>query len=250
MTEQRAKGIILRRRNVGEADRLYSILTLGKGKVTAKARGVRRVTSKQSGHLEPFYLTSFHLVSTHGTEIITQAHVEESFPGIHADLGKIGLAARLAELVDKLTEEHQPVPRVFDLLLEAFQIVEKTAGLPPSLFVRTFELKLMGALGYRPELSQCVVGEEKYSALQSYHFSVSLGGIVCPDHQKRFPGNPISKSAIQAMRTILDSPLAEGEKAVGDQETAREVDRLVREFLAYHLDPKLKSPKVEQDLQR
>src|SRR3990172_7005449 len=99
MSEYRTKGIILRRRNVGEADRLYSILTVGRGKIFAKARGVRRVTSKQSGHLEPFYVTSFLLISPQGTHIIGQALVEESFPSIHGNLEKIGLASRLVELV-------------------------------------------------------------------------------------------------------------------------------------------------------
>jgi DNA repair protein RecO (recombination protein O) len=240
----------LRRRNIGEADRLYSILTYGKGKVTAKARGVRRVTSKQSGHLEPFYLTSFHLVGTKGTDIITSAVVEESFPGIHSDLTKIGLASRFAELTDTLTEDHQPVPGVFELLSQALTIIEQSRIRElTSLFPQIFDLKLMAELGYQPELYGCVVGEEKYSSLQAYQFSISLGGLVCSDHQEKHPGIPVSQETIHALKKIIEQPLGDLIQLKINQRTWREIDEISRRFLEYHLDPKLKSPKVSKDLQ-
>ncbi len=251
MAEYRTKGIILRRRNVGEADRLYSILTLGRGKITAKARGVRRATSKQSGHLEPFYLTSFALISTRGMELVTQASVEEDFPLIHASLEKIGIAARFAELVDKLTEEHQPVPGVFELLLQALIIIEQTDFSDiPALFPRIFDLKLMSELGYQPELSRCVVGEEKYSVLQSYQFSVALGGLVCPDDQRRHSGAPMTHETILALREILQRPLGDLLHFEMAQEALQEIDNIGRRFLEFHLDPRLKSTKVVKDLQK
>ena len=249
MPEHRTQGIVLRRRNIGEADRLYSILTVSKGKVTAKARGVRRVTSKQSGHLEPFYLTSFQLISTHGTGLITQSLVEEDFSSIHANLEKIGLASRLVELVDKLTEDHQPVPAAFELLLTALTIIDQTDPKDlPLLFHRIFELKLMSELGYQPELDQCVVGEEKYSLLQSYQFSLNLGGLVCPDHQSRHPGIPISREAIELIRAILEKNLPALLQESPPESARKEVDQIIRRFLEYHLDPRLKSTRVAKDL--
>lgn len=250
MAEYRTKGIILRRRNVGEADRLYSILTLGKGKVNAKARGVRRVTSKQSGHLEPFYLTSFHLVGTKRVDIITSAIVEESFPAIHRDLAKIGLASRLVELVDAFTEPNQPVPAVFELLHQALTTIETNEPRRLSAFFpRIFDLKLVSELGYQPELERCVVGEEKYSSLQSYQFSINLGGLVCPDHQAKHAGMPISREGIVALRKIINLPFKDTVKIDLPKKQIKELDELIRRFLEYHLDPKLKSPKVAKDLQ-
>jgi DNA repair protein RecO (recombination protein O) len=251
MAEYRTKGIILCRRNVGEADRLYSILSVGRGKITAKARGVRRVTSKQSGHLEPLYVTSFSLIATQGTHIIGHALVEEDFPSLHSELEKIGLASRIAELVDTLTEDNQPVPGVFELLLQALTIIEQSniPDLPPA-FLRIFELKLMSELGYQPELDRCVVGEEKYSSLQSYHFNIALGGLVCPDHQQRHPDLAVSHEAIRVLRQIVGQPLRELLRLATTEQVAKEIDDIGRRFLEYHLHPTLKSVKVAKDLQK
>ncbi len=76
----RLRGIVLRRRDLGEADRIVTVLTAERGKLRLVAKGSRRTSSKLAGHLEPFSAARLLVARTRGLDIISQAEMLESFP--------------------------------------------------------------------------------------------------------------------------------------------------------------------------
>lgn len=246
------KAIVLRRRNVGEADRLLTLFTDQKGKVVARAKSVRIPTAKQGGKLEPFYLIEPYLVGSRAVQVMASAEILEGFPAIHTDLSKYGTASYFAEMVDALSGEYEKNEAVFDLTLESLRLLEARAV--PPIAIRAFELKLVAALGYQPELSKCVVGEEQIggdkhkSPVTNVSFSIELGGLLCPEHAERYPGKKISWGTVVTLRKMLDQDLAATAKMALTKEVSEEVKSLIADFLRYHVAPKLKSPKVLQSL--
>ncbi|MGD8605174.1 MAG: DNA repair protein RecO, partial [Anaerolineales bacterium] len=101
----RTEAVVLRRFNLGEADRLLTLYTLRYGKVKAIAKGVRRPKSRKAGHLEPFTHVQLMLARGRELDIITQAEAMDSYPQLREDLVRIGQASYVIELADAFTVE-------------------------------------------------------------------------------------------------------------------------------------------------
>ena len=103
----KTEGIILKRRNFGEADRILTVFTLQKGKISVIAKGVRRITSRRAGNVELLNRVIMFLYQGQGMPILTEAEGIESFENLKSDLVLSTVAFHIIELVDKLTAENQ-----------------------------------------------------------------------------------------------------------------------------------------------
>ena len=195
----RLRAIVLRRRDLGEADRIVTVLTAERGKLRLVAKGSRRTTSKLAGHLEPFGATRLLVARTRGLDIISQAETLESFQHLRQREPAIAIAGYLAELVDALVPENERHEAVYDLLFAAYRLIDE--GHDERTVSHVTELGLMRVLGYRPELSRCVVCERDIEPVVN-GFSVE-GGVLCPDCLRVRPeAVPISVNALKILRMI------------------------------------------------
>lgn len=116
MRNFKTEGIIIRRRNFKDADRIITVLTKDHGKIAVKASGIRRIPSRRSAHVELLNHCVLTLYNGHAFPVLTEAQTIESFTPIKEDLQKIGLAYHLCELVDGLCPENQENHAAFQLL--------------------------------------------------------------------------------------------------------------------------------------
>ena len=116
MRNFRTEGIIIKRRNFNEADRLLTVMTRDYGKIQIKAAGVRKITSRRGAHIELLNYTALHLYRGKTFSILTEAKVIDDFSPIKEHFGKVGFAYHLCELVDGLCPENQENRNVFFLL--------------------------------------------------------------------------------------------------------------------------------------
>jgi len=117
MRSYTVEGIVIKRINFGEADRLVTLFTKSQGKVTVTAKGVRKLSSKRAGALELFNLIKVQIVKGRGElATLTEVQIINTFPSWRKYLGRITLAYHMCEAVDKLTADHQPHPQVFEIL--------------------------------------------------------------------------------------------------------------------------------------
>lgn len=173
-----ASGIVLRRIDLGEKDRILTIYTRELGKLSAVAKGARRPGSKLSGASEPFTYSKMFLAKGKDLDVLTQADIRESFPNVKRDISSIAHAVYMLELINAFVVEREPNPDLFDTLLSSMYVLE--SGTAPEIATRYFELHLLSILGYEPNFEACLrcgheIGREKVA------FSPSLGGIICPD---------------------------------------------------------------------
>ena len=149
MSTYKTEGVILKRSNYGEADRILTVYTKHYGKIRAIAKGVRKITSRKGGNLELFNHCVLFLAEGRNLDIITEVQVVNSFSRLSPDLEKTASAFYLVELVDQLTPVGQVNRQVFDLLIEG--LVQISAGANADergKNINRFEVNLLRLLGF------------------------------------------------------------------------------------------------------
>ena len=173
-------------------------------------------------------------------DLITQAEAVRPYRAIRDDLWKTTYACYCAELVDRLTEERLENRAIFDLLLHQLEYLDE-APQPDELSVRAFELRLLGRLGYAPELYRCVECGEPLRPVEN-RISASAGGTVCATCGATHPGaRPISVNAIKAMRLLAGEPFDVFQRLRLPPETGAEVEGALRAHLNYILERQLRT---------
>lgn len=145
MRAYKTEGIVIKRSNFSEADRILTIFTKRHGKIKVLAKGVRRITSRRGPNIELFNQVELFIHKGRTFDILTEANVLNTFSRIRKKLDLIGLAFYVCEIVDGLCPEHQAHPRVYDHLVDVLN--ELNQGL-----VHRFEKNLLVELGYLPRV--------------------------------------------------------------------------------------------------
>ena len=190
----KAEGIVLRTRNLGEADRIITLYTREQGKVDCVARGSRRARSRLMGGTQLFTHGRYMLFSGRSLDSLNNAEIKQSFAKLREDLVKLGYASYLAELLDVATEPGEPSEDIFHMILDAFLGLER--DVTPGTVARWFEFRLMALLGYEPELEQCVACGG--SVAGEVRFSSKEGGLLCSECVGR------DRSAIALRRSTVE----------------------------------------------
>ncbi len=145
----KSEGIILARKNYGEADRILSVYSKDLGRVTLIAKGIRRPNSRKRGHLEIFNLIKFQAVSSHGFDIMTEAEVTDNYSEIRKSLKKVSLAYYFVEVTSKVTRELEPNQELFDLLQRYLEELKVSKKLKKLRF--DFITEILTLLGFWPK---------------------------------------------------------------------------------------------------
>ncbi|MEK7581085.1 MAG: DNA repair protein RecO [Patescibacteria group bacterium] len=143
---QKAEGIILSRRNLGEADRILTIYTKEFGKISCIAKGVRKPTSRKSGHVELGSWCKIYVAHGKSLDILTEVELKKSFGHDDSTQEKTNRIYHMLELVNCLTAQNQKNSQVFFLLIEYLKKLAQ--GESFNLISTVFKLKLLSALGF------------------------------------------------------------------------------------------------------
>lgn len=224
--------------NFGEADRILTVITEKFGKIKAIARGVRKGKSKLAGHLEPFMLLDMQLYEGKTFYTVTGSVIKSEFPLIHTELKKTSQAFYLAELVDKFMPDHQRSDEIFNLLLKALEYLDVDEK---NLLLRIFELKIIEASGFHPELYGCVHCKEKLAPGKNFWDAVE-GGVVCASCQeKTHHGKPISNDLIKLFRLIEQSDFSVIERLNIKKPIKEEAENILSNYIKSILEREIKS---------
>lgn len=158
----KTKAIVLKRNNYKEADRLVTLYTEEKGKITATAKGVRKITSTKRGHIELFNLIDMQAVDHKGWYILTQAENIKTFSKLKEDLTLTSYGYYISEIFEKLVPEDEGSDMLFKFLTKTLDLLDKTGKLT---ILNAFNVKILRMLGFysrsqikglAPELTQYI----------------------------------------------------------------------------------------------
>ncbi len=242
MPSYRDEAIVLRTQRLGEADRIVTLLTRGRGRIRAVAKGVRRTGSRFGARLEPFGHVDLQLHEGRSLDTVTQAESLHSYGAeLSGDYPRWTSGTAMLEAAERLTPvEREPAVQQYLLLVGGLRtLVDNTHD--ASLVLDAFLLRSLAIAGWSPSFWDCA-----RCAAPGPHraFSITGGGALCSDC--RPPG-----CATPAPETLaLLGALLSGEWALADASEPRhrrEASGLAAALITWHLERGLRSlPLVER----
>jgi DNA repair protein RecO (recombination protein O) len=233
------EAVIIKRINLGEADRLLTLYTPDYGKLKAVAKGTRRPKSKMGGHVELLTHSLLLLARGRNLDIVTQAQTINSFLSLKDNLKLMSCGLYISELVDSFTEEHIENRDIFLLFLDTLnQLAEAKNN---DTVLRYFELRLLDYSGYRPQLQKCASCNSPLQPAINY-FSSSQGGVLCPDcgYQEPLPLQ-LSLNALKVLRLWQNCDYTTASRVSVNPELASELEQTMRHYIRYLLERQVKS---------
>lgn len=240
----RTEGVILRRRDFGEKDRLLTLFTRKMGRISAIAKGVRNPQSKKSGHVEMFMRSSLLIAKGRNLHILTQAEMIDAYEPLREALTGIGYGSYVVELLDAFTYEEGSNLPLYGLLVSTLERL--SGGDDPEVVLRYYELRLLEQVGFRPQLFHCVECKQDIVEEDQY-FSGALGGAICPDCADQVPlakRRPISSRTLKYLRHLQRSPYGEIKELEIPAELAPRLESAMGYYLTTILEDELHTPHV------
>jgi DNA repair protein RecO (recombination protein O) len=242
----RTEAVVLRRHDLGEADRILTLYARGYGKIRAVAKGVRKPASRKAGHVELFMRVDLLLSEGRTLDVITQAQTLDPFISLRDNLEHTVYASHFVELLDAFTEEADENDRLYHLLVSGLTWLCQTSDLQRT--ARYYELRLLDVVGYRPQLFECVICGEKIQA-QDQFYSPQVGGVICPScGPGHFHTRPLTLNLLKVLRYLQTHSFETVEQLNLSSAVCLEAERLLHDTLTYHLERRLKSAAFLQRL--
>jgi DNA repair protein RecO (recombination protein O) len=245
----RAEAIVLKTLDFGETDRILTLLTRHFGKVSVVAKGIRKPTSRLAGHAEPLMHATYQLARGRNLDVLTGAEARATYRGLREDLHGIAAGWYIAELADRFSVERSPAAPLFDLVETALRHL--SAGAPPALVCRWFDLHLLDRAGFRPELGECVQCRKRPEETTNA-WIVEAGGLVCARCAPASTAGPLGLSvrALKSLRYLLVSDFAGATLLRVDDGLAGELERHLRSFVQSIIDREIHAARLLDELAR
>ncbi len=232
---------MLRTMDLGEADRVLTVLTPRLGKLKVIAKGVRRPRSRIGGGLQPFSDVQLVLAVGRTFDVVTSTSVEDPHLGVQNDLHSTAAAWYAVDLVDRFIEGAADSHDAFRLLAQALSALDAGAAVSRDVVTRWFELALLDAMGFRPELTRCL---ECGTAIEpeGNAYSPVGGGTLCPQCRHAAHGaRTVSADALKVLRHLQRSPLVGVLRLRLANALQREVERLLHTTISAVIERELRS---------
>lgn len=236
--ELRYNAIVLRKKEVGETDRLYTLYTLEQGKVQLVAKGVRKSEAKLAGQLETLMQGLVIVVKGRGTGKIAGAVAEKNFLHLRTDVDILKRVLETASIFERLVEWDEPDAELFQLLATYLALADDLARESKEdkipLLTGGFLFQLFAHLGYRIETGTCAVSGERLQSGEQHFFSPSAGGILAGEHGRdTHHAFPVSENTVKLIRLFLGNRLEALPRIQAKPRELREIQQVATKFFQW-----------------
>ncbi len=195
-------GLVIKEQNIGEADRLITILTRESGLIRAFVRGAKNIKSKNLSSTQLLCYSHFTIYRTKDSYIVDNAEPIEVFFDLRNDIENLSLALYFAEVAAELSPQEDDAQEFLRLLLNSLHLLCKKKR-NPVIIKSAFELRMLSAAGYMPDLLACC----ECGAFESdtMYFNIQNGTLSCFECKNSEGETKLSKGVVSAMRYIIYS---------------------------------------------
>lgn len=224
--------IVLHSFEYRETSRIVRLATRDAGVVSVIARGARRPKSRFGQGLDLFTSGAAQLVlhATRDLHTLAAFDATRARPALAGSLRRFGAASALGELCLRFGTEAGA--GVHDALMRGLDTLETATDEEVPAVALSAGWRIVAELGFAPELDSCALCQRVIAPEEEVRFSHRSGGAVCLSCRTLVPG---ARALPSSARTTLLSWLSDGDATIGDRQTARAHQRLLREFLEEHL---------------
>lgn len=237
-------GMVLAAMPVGDYDKRLVILTKEHGKISAFAKGARRVNSALLACSQPFSFGEFTLYAGKNSFTIQHAEINNYFTELREDIEAVYYGCYFCEFAEYITRENNDETQVLKLLYQTLRALAKKT-IPFELIRYIFELKVMSVSGYTPQVFECV----HCKRMEGLHrFSVDLGGIVCDQCNTTGKVFKISESTVYTLQFIIATSIEKLYTFRVSDAVFMELKALTSEYIKIMVEHPFKSLKMLQSL--
>ncbi len=228
MAEIKVNALMLRAVDYRENDKILTLLSAERGRITAGIKGVKKANAKLKFAAQPFCFAEYILAERGGRYTVTQVSECESFYELRTDFGKYYAACAVCEAAIALTAEGDDGAEIFALCIEALR--DMCAG-DPKIALAAFLLRALKASGYGINLTAyCPVCGNRLGSAEKLRFDMRSGTFGCWDC---ISGAGVSAPTFKAL-LIAEGKLA-GE---AEEEGKTRALKLLREYFIRKTDSK------------
>ena len=203
MASTKVNGIILSENNLGDFDKMLTMLTPGQGKISCVAKGARRPKSALLAGTQIFCFGEYLMYKGTNTYHINSVETIEVFYNIRTDLDKLKYAMHINKIVQDVTQENQNCYNILQLLLNTLYTISETDK-NLDLVLGIFKLRLLSILGFTPKLTECVNCKEKENLK---YFSLRDNGFKCEACSRQDKSTiAINESTVNALKYTIMAP--------------------------------------------
>ncbi len=227
------KALVLRVTDYNDRDALLTLLTPQQGKLTAKARGLRRKNSPLVAPCQLLAYGEFTLFEYRGQYTVNEAHSIELFSPLRRELTKLSLGTYFAQAAEVVSQEDLPNPELLSLALNCLHALSRL-DMTENKVKAVFELRLACLAGYQPDLFGC----HRCGSQTPELFDISEGLLECASCRGADGGirMPVNAGILEAMRYIC---LCDPKKLFGfqlGQENSDSLSHLTEAYLTTQLE--------------
>ncbi len=232
MAIQKTEALVLRRFPIRETSLIAVFFSPTHGKFNGILKGIRKDPKKFASSVDLFTLNEvvFYPSRRSNLHLISQCNLIK-YCLSKADRRDYWMAGKMMNLVDKVSPANQPNPELFLTLLDCLKQVGRV---DPALLVRTFRIRLLALVGFRPYIDGCLVCMRR--GMSQVWFSHQEGGLLCDRCKDRDSSAiRISPGIVKAMRMIETLPLTKALSVKLSWKDEKMLRNIVESFIRYHV---------------
>jgi DNA repair protein RecO (recombination protein O) len=236
MSFLKTRGIVIKEVSTGEADKIITLFSRNRGRISVMVKGGKRPKSKLAAGSQVLCYGEYVLFSGKNLYSMNSCDVLESFYEIRNDMEKLTYAAHFMDIVLEIVQENQSAPKLLQLLLNSLHMLSRTEK-KPELISRIFELRSLAISGYSPNVRHCVSCGQ--AAEKFYSFSFEKCGFLC-DRPACSMQDPLSihlsSGAARAIQHIIHARMDELFSFGVSQSVLDELEHISRKYLSQQLE--------------
>lgn len=203
MSIVKTKGIIIAENNMGDFDKMLTMLTPGEGKISCVAKGARRPKSSLLAGTQFLCFGEYVMFKGQEHYTINSCDAIEVFYNLRIDLDKLQYAVNITKIIQDVTNENENSYKILQLYLNTLYMLSETDK-DHDFIISVFKLKLLCLLGFKPRINECTICSAKENL---NYFSIKENGLKCNNCYKSDKGAiHISESTVTALKYIILAP--------------------------------------------
>lgn len=237
-------GIILRKFNLNEADRIVTLLTKEEGKIDCIAKGARRLKSRFCGRLELFNHVQINGFRGRSLISLNEVDVIDAFSATK-DIEQHKVLFYLAEITHKLIQEDQQVEGVYPLLRETLEHLRETDR--HEIILHSYLTKLLTMTGFLSPWNKCATCDDSLIAEKPIWLCMTHANVVC-GNCKKAGDQLLELPLIKWINFMQHYPLSEALKVKVEEKEHRAVWQWLNGVIGNILSKPLKSEAFLQEV--
>lgn len=203
MANIKINGIVIAENNMGDYDKMLTMLTPNYGKISCVAKGARRPQSALLAGTQLFCFGEYLMYKGTNTYHINSCETIEIFYNLRTDLDKLKYAIHINKIIQDITEENENCYRILQLFLNTLYTISETEK-DKDFILSIFKLRLLCILGFTPRILKCTSCKEDKELTK---FSIKDNGFKCEACGRQDKSSiDMSESTRNSIRYVISAP--------------------------------------------